>query len=459
VCDKTTKDYGGKKHTYHEYGTLISDVWRDLECDLEEDISPVVSRLADLFGGKPYNEIVVLDLRNLHKKRESSKDPALDTKEKRLPSHLTNKIVTGDCLYELRKIPSNSVDFAFADPPYNLGKGYLGYTDDLKVKEYFGWCHKWIFEMARVLKPGRTFSVLNIPLWAIRHFQFAKTFLRYQNWIVWDALAFPVRLIMPAHYSILCFSKGKPRELPGPVNHQVEIALPSAPKTFRALEPLADGYCLRSDCSEWRQRAVINDRGSLADFWSDIHRLKHNSRRVDHPCQLPAHLMFRLITIFTNPDELVLDCFNGAGTTTLAAHLLNRRYFGIEKSKEYCGMARKRHAEISRGLDPFRKEDRILKAKNSPVPRLLKQKYKIPKKTLQMEVKRIAIKLGRIPNREELKEYGKFSIDYYDRYFVSWGEVIAAARTTGMRETRTLIGDALVSNGKQLVLELNAKDH
>ena len=48
ACDKTTKDYGGKKHTYHQYGTLASDVWRDMPCDLAGDISPIITRFRDL---------------------------------------------------------------------------------------------------------------------------------------------------------------------------------------------------------------------------------------------------------------------------------------------------------------------------------------------------------------------------------------------------------------------------
>jgi site-specific DNA-methyltransferase (adenine-specific) len=61
----------------------------------------------------------------------------------------------------------------------------------------------------------------------------------------------------------------------------------------------------------------------------------------------------------------------------------------------------------------------------------------VPKKTLQLEVKRIARMLGRLPARDELEQHGKFPIRYYDEYFISWGEVCAAARTTGMQETRS----------------------
>ena len=48
----------------------------------------------------------------------------------------TNKIIKGDCLELLKKIPDNSVDMTFADPPFNLKKKYNGYKDSLEFKEY-----------------------------------------------------------------------------------------------------------------------------------------------------------------------------------------------------------------------------------------------------------------------------------------------------------------------------------
>jgi site-specific DNA-methyltransferase (adenine-specific) len=239
---------------------------------------------------------------------------------------------------------------------------------------------------------------------------------------------------MPAHYAILCFSKGIARELPGLSGKSKSIDLSIPTSTFRPLNPLDEGFCFRFDCIKSRGKFKIDDRGNLTDLWCDIHRLKHNARRVDHPCQLPSQLMYRLISIFTKPDEIVLDCFNGAGTTTLSAHQLGRKYIGVELAEIYHNIANERHVEILMGVDPFRKVKRTLTAKNSPVPRMPKIKYEVPKKNLQLEVKRIANQLGCLPTREEVIEYGKYPIRYYDEYFASWGEVCAAARTTGMSE-------------------------
>ncbi|GBC92126.1 Modification methylase BamHI [bacterium HR15] len=429
ACQRTTKDYGGKKHVYHKYGTLMSDVWRDIEIDprTREGIEPVVDRLRDLFGLPPYRTLHLVNLCecvSLQPKPLMVHESLFPFEWEAQPISLESRLINDDCLQAMREIPSDSIDFCFADPPYNLRKKYDHWNDDVDSIAYFNWCDRWLDELARVLKPGRTLAVLNIPLWAVRHYQFLAQKLRFQCWIVWEALSFPVRLIMPAHYTILCFSKGAPRPLPGLTN----------PAEQGYLTPLAENFCLRHSCIQQRRARQLNDKGELSDLWYDIHRLKHNSYRVDHPCQLPPMLMRRLIALFTKPGEIVLDCFNGVGTTTLVAHQMGRRFIGIELSQKYHELALQRHQQVAHGIDPFAKRKEVPNAKNSPVPRLPKQKYIVSKKTLQLEVKRIAQILGRLPTREEVQVMGRYPMELYDRYFISWGEACAAARTTGMSE-------------------------
>lgn len=429
-CDKTTKDYGGKKHLYHEFGTLMSDVWRDLTVNFDDYPQEVENRLIDLFGIEDYKHLNVYDQREfyqpLNKKHTFLKFPETEN------FYSDNSVLlNGDCIEQLKTIPDNSIDFCFADPPYNLKKKYESWDDGIDIQEYFEWCDQWLSELARVLKPGRTLAVLNIPQWCIRHFKHLNTILDYQDWIVWEGLSMPVRMIMPAHYSILCFTKGKPRTLPGIERNNNSIL------EQKAIETLKENYCIRPNCMTKRKLLKIQDSEFVSNVWYDIHRLKHNSRRVDHPCQLPPMFMYRLISLFTNEGEFVLDPFNGAGTTTLTAQQLNRKYVGIELSEYYHNITTQRHIELTDGLDPFRKvNDDKPKAKNSPVERLKKQKYEVSKKVLQLEIKNISKQLGHIPTKDEVKQLSKFPIEYFENYFISWGEVTAAARTTGMTENR-----------------------
>jgi site-specific DNA-methyltransferase (adenine-specific) len=435
ACDKTTKDYGGKKHLYHEDGTTISDVWRDIQIDLSKDINPVVERLRDLFGLDQYSTLTVLDLGQCPEFAHIDVQEECDDNVSLLPNKpLVSQLIQDDCLNALKNIPDNSLDFCFADLPYNLEKKYDGYDDALETKEYFVWCNQWLSELARIIKPGHTCAILNIPFGSIHHYQHLATVLNFQTWIVWDSLAFPKRKIMPAHYAILCFSKGVARPLPG--LRKVEGHNPKN----EYLTPQADLFCARAQCVRKRQETKVADRGLLSDLWHDIYRLNHNSRRVDHPCQLPPSLMRRMFSIFTSPGEIILDCFNGAGTSTLVADQMGRRYIGIEMSKEYHSMALERHAEIRKGLDPFRKRTDIPKSKNNSVRRIDGSSHKVSKKTLQLEVKRIAELLGRIPSRDEVTQMSQYPSEYYETSFVSWGEACAAARTTGMTEFPLDIG-------------------
>lgn len=426
-CDKTTKDYGGKKHLYHEFGTLMSDVWRDITVDFENYPNEVINRLADLFGIPEYKYLNIYDERkNYAPKNVKHVFIKFPLKENFYSEK--SKLLNGDCIEQLKKIPDNSIDFCFADPPYNLNKKYESWDDGIDIQKYFEWCDQWLSELARVLKPGRTLAVLNIPQWCIRHFKHLNTVLDYQDWIVWEGLSMPVRMIMPSHYSILCFSKGRPRQLP--IYTRKENS-----QENKAITTISENFCIRHNCIAKRKRLKIKDSEIASNIWWDIHRLKHNSRRVDHPCQLPPIFMYRLISFFTNENEIVLDPFNGAGTTTLTAQQLNRKYVGIELSDYYHNITLQRHQELAEGLDPFRKiNDDKPKVKNSRVERLKKQKYEVSKKVLQLEIKNIFKQLGHIPTKEEVMRHSKFPIKYYEDYFISWGEATAAARTTGMTE-------------------------
>lgn len=433
-CDKTTKDYGGKKHLYHEYGTLMSDVWKDISINFNDKPSLIIERLQDLFGTEPYQNLNYFDLRlkypnitipyefKIYQQRENTIAESL--------------LINEDCLIALSKIPDNSIDFAFSDPPYNVNKKYENWNDGLDILEYFEWCDNWLSEMARVLKPGRTLAVLNIPQWCIRHFKHLNTILDFQDWIVWEGLSLPVRMIMPAHYSILCFTKGEPRNLPG-----LEREKYSDFENI-GVNALKQDYCIRSSCIKKRKLLGISDHSITSNLWGDIHRLKHNSRRVDHPCQLPPSFMYRLISLFTNENEVILDPFNGAGTSSLAIEQMNRKYIAIELSEYYHGITKKRHDELQIGLDPFRKSDKTPKTKNSRVARVKQQKYTVSKKVLQLEIRDISKRLGRIPKREDVIEYSNHPIEFFDEYFSDWGEVTAAARTTGMSENRIPINES-----------------
>src|SRR3954467_14487459 len=76
----------------------------------------------------------------------------------------------GDCLLFLSALPDSCADLVFADPPFNLRKDYgKGITDDLQDAEYLAWSREWLVQAVRVLKPGGSLFVFNLPRWLIEY--------------------------------------------------------------------------------------------------------------------------------------------------------------------------------------------------------------------------------------------------------------------------------------------------
>lgn len=431
ACGKTTKDYGGKKHTFHEYGTTMSDVWKDIFISENEPFpADILNRLQDMFSTSENMTMHVLSLFTF-KDWEKYNDISIDLPPLQTDFNETNSIISlnqstlfcGDSLEKLYELPSSSVDYIFVDPPYNLKKKYASYGDALEIEDYFTWCDQWLHQCYRVLKPGRHLSILNIPNWSIRHYAYLNQLMEFDSWITWDALSKPGGKIMPANYTILTFKK------PGEKN---VLSFSSTDKIN--LKSEADYYCLRKSCKNKREFVYKQ----VTDLWTDIHRVKHNSKRFDHPCQLPPALMKRLISIYTNSGDIVLDCFNGVGTTTLSAHVLNRNYIGIELDPKYHNTAAIRHKEVDNGLDPFRKNDINVdtKTKNNNVRRISKKDKNyshITKKEVQLKIKDLSVVLGHTPTKKEALDYlPEVPEEFYELYFSSWSEVTVSVNVGGV---------------------------
>jgi len=80
----------------------------------------------------------------------------------------------------------------------------------------------------------------------------------------------------------------------------------------------------------------------VSDSWTDIHRIKHNKYRDEHPCQLPIHLLERIILMSTNENDIVFDPFVGTGTSAIAAKKLGRRFIGIDIDDKYVDITREK---------------------------------------------------------------------------------------------------------------------
>jgi len=239
-----------------------------------------------------------------------------------------NIILHGDCIEQLLSIPNESVDMTFADPPFNLDKKYNSYKDRKGLDAYLDWCKQWLSEMVRVTKPTGSIFVHNIPKWLTYYASFLNDIADFKHWISWDAMSTPLgKSLMPTHYGILYYAKDRKQ------NKFYELRHPH--KRCRKCNVLLKDY--------GGKKAGLHPFGPLvSDVWTDLHRIKHAKNRDEHPCQLPEHVLERLILMTTDEGDNVLDPFAGTGTTLVAAKRLGRNYLGIELDAKYVTIAEKK---------------------------------------------------------------------------------------------------------------------
>jgi site-specific DNA-methyltransferase (adenine-specific) len=230
------------------------------------------------------------------------------------------QLFQGDCLDILPMILDESVDTVFADPPFNLGKKYGGQVnDDLNEDDYVAWCKKWIDECIRVLKPGGSFFLYNIPKWNILlGAHLAERGLTFRHWIaVSIKFGLPIQgRLYPAHYSLLYYSKGKP-------------------KTFRTIRtPIQTCRHCGGEIRDYGgHRGAMNPNGvNLMDVWDDITPVRHwkfkSKKRKTN--QLSTKILYRVVELSTEPGDLVIDPFGGSGTTFDVCERTERRWIGVE---------------------------------------------------------------------------------------------------------------------------------
>src|SRR5947209_9283167 len=242
------------------------------------------------------------------------------------------RVLVGDCIAELARLPAACVDLVFADPPYNLQlQGDLKRPDDSRVDAVDDACDKfasfaayddftraWLLACRRVMKPNAT-------LWVIGSyhniFRVGTLLQDLEFWILNDIVwrksnpmpNFRGRRFTNAHETLIWCAKDE-----------------KARYTFnyRAMKALNDDLQMRSD---W-----------LLPICAGPERVKGEDGAKAHPTQKPEALLYRILLACTKPGDVVLDPFFGTGTTGAVARRLGRRWIGIERERAYVKVARER---------------------------------------------------------------------------------------------------------------------
>ncbi|MED4469624.1 DNA-methyltransferase [Bacillus subtilis] len=266
------------------------------------------------------------------------------------------KLYNGDCIELFKQVPNESVDTIFADPPFNLDKEYdEGVTDKNSFSGYLDWYYKWIEECIRVLKPGGSLFIYNIPKWNTYLSEFLNGRMNFRNWITVDMkFGLPIQgRLYPANYSLLYYVKG---DKPKTFNVQ-RIPLQTCPHCGREIKDYG-GY-----------KNKMNPKGvTLSDVWSDIYPVRHNSSKNRKFNELSIKLLDRIISLSTNEGDVVLDPFGGSGTTFAVSELLGRKWIGFELGN--CEIIKERLVNKEKDKKLF---DKVYEEKNKLFPDRIKE--------------------------------------------------------------------------------------
>lgn len=238
------------------------------------------------------------------------------------------RIICGDSIAEMKKLPTASFDLIIADPPYNLGKDYGNESDSKQFSEYISFTREWTTEAQRLLKPTGTLYVFMGFRFISYLYQILEKDqqLLFNNWICWHYTQGigKKKGFSPRHDDILMFTKAE--------QFYFNLDDIRVPQKF--------------------YRSINNMRGANpGDVWEFSHVHYCNENRQDHPTQKPEGLMERMILASSRENDMVLDPFSGSGTTARVCQQLNRNCTAIEINEEYVSQTKERLKKSFTGFD------------------------------------------------------------------------------------------------------------
>ncbi len=242
------------------------------------------------------------------------------------------KLVQGDSLKVLKKLEHKSIDMIFADPPYFLSSDGIScsggkmvsvnkgeWDKSIGIEEKHKFNRKWIKLCYEVLKDDGTIWISGTMhnIYSIG-MALEQDGFKIINNITWK------KLNPPPNISCRAFV------------HSTETIL-WAKKDIKKAKHKFNYSLMRK----------LNDGKQMKDVWETSLTNPSEKKCGKHPTQKPIEILEKIILASTDEGDLILDPFNGSGTTGIVANRLNRKYIGIEKEKEYLDLTiRRKESDI-----------------------------------------------------------------------------------------------------------------
>ena len=241
-----------------------------------------------------------------------------------------DNIICGDALAILKDMDDDCISLTFTSPPYNTGISYNTHNDDMPYNKYIDWLSDIFREVFRVTRTGGRL-VINIDAITNRQGDKDQEYIRP----IYPHLYEAMKKIGWKFRTEICWYK---QNAVGKKTAWGSWGSASNPIIRRNHE-----YCLVWSKDMWRLESSYKSDLTTEEFqeytlstWFIQPETRH---LAGHPAAFPRGLAKRVIKLFSFPEDLVLDPFSGTGTTPLVAHMLGRKYIGIDIDPKYCEYA------------------------------------------------------------------------------------------------------------------------
>jgi site-specific DNA-methyltransferase (adenine-specific) len=259
-----------------------------------------------------------------------------------------NTVINGDCIEVMKEMPEGVVDLIVTSPPYGVNIAYDVHDDDMEISEYLEFTRKWMTEAYKVLKDDGRIA-LNIPYEINRQAKGGRIFFVSEVYQVMKEIGFNF-------FGVVDLEEDSPHR--SKTTAWGSWMSPSSPYIYNPKECMILAYKkvhikkVKGE-PQWKGEPTITEEGRTKMVYSDEDKKDFmelvfgqwkylNDSRPMTKATFSMDIPTKAIKILSYKNDIVLDPFNGSGTSCVAAEILDRRWIGIELSENYANISKER---------------------------------------------------------------------------------------------------------------------